>query len=593
MKRRVWLLLLVTFLGYPALAAESGLTLGSLIKGQAAQEFLEVDEAFVLDVAVTDPHTLDARIRIASGYYLYRDKTRFQLENAAQTALAAFMLPPGKVKKDPYFGNTEVYYDELALKLALRRAAPGATALTLRVDYQGCAEQGICYAPTTKKVSLQLPTTTAAFSPRQDFLWALAVAFGTGLLLTFTPCVLPMIPIVSTIVVGQGRKGVTKRQGGLLSLAYVLGTAVTYTAAGILAGATGDQLQAYFQNAWAIGLFSVLFALLALSMFGVFSLQMPAFIQSRLHERARRFQGGSYVGAFVLGLVSALIVGACVSPLLISVLGVALSSKDPLLGGALMFALALGMGSILIAVGVGAGALLPRPGPWMETVKRVFGVLLLAVAIYLLGSLPQVPVLILWSALLVISAVYLNATQGLAKDAGGWAYFVKGVGTFLFVWGVLALIGGFAGNRDILRPLPIPPWLMGGATTAPPGPAAPLELPFERLTSVRALDERLAAARASGKPAMVDFYASWCTDCLRMERATFADPRVRTALKDFVLLQPDVTDNSPETRALKRRLAIWGPPATVFFAATGDELTRLRFYGFKSTDEFLAILGQI
>jgi thiol:disulfide interchange protein DsbD len=406
-------------------------------------------------------------------------------------------------------------------------------------------------------------------------------AFGSGLLLTFTPCVLPMVPILSSIIVGQGNKSLTKLQAGLLSFSYVVGTTVTYTAVGVTAGATGDQLQAYFQNAWAIGILSLVFVLLALSMFGLYALQMPGFIQSYLQKHVQTIKGGSFFGAFILGLLSALIVGACVSPLLISALSIAISSKDPVLGGAIMFAMALGMGVLLIAMGIGAGFLLPKAGPWMDTVKNIFGVLLLAVAIYLLSALPKVPVLLLWSALLIATAVYLGlrvAPQGPRP----WNYFGKGAGVFLLIWGIFAFIGGLAGNRDVFRPMPVNMHLNGL-------PA----VPFQRVTTLRDLEAYLTQAKATGKPAIVDFYADWCIDCVRLEKATFSDPRVRQKMHGFILLQADVTDNTPDAKAVKQRLAVLGPPATLFFAAGGEERLDLRFYGFKSADEFLAVLAQI
>ena len=596
--------------------------------GNGAREFLPADQAFVLVIDRTDAAHLRARFTIADGYYLYRDKIRFELTgpNGAPTntvRLADYVLPPGKPKFDEYFGNTEVYYQNLELGLALRGAVSGPATVQLHATYQGCAEQGICYPPIQKRFDIALdaggiaaviatsadgealpaaragpaavgstPSAAENGAPRTTtaFLLAVAGAFATGLLLTFTPCVLPMIPIVSGIIVGQADTQITKVRGGALSATYVLGTAVTYTAIGAVAGATGDQLQAYFQNPWALGVLAAVFVAMALSMFGLYPLQMPSFIQSRLHARTQRLRGGTLTGVFLLGLASALIVGACVSPLLISVLSVAIVSKDPLLGGAIMFTMALGMGVILIAVGLGAGILLPKAGSWMERVRHVFGVGLLAVAIYLLGFIPQIPVLLLWGAFFIVVAVYLGATQTLPSGCSGWRYLWKGVGTFLLIWGVLALIGGLTGSRELLRPLPS----TLGLDPIPGSAAVSLESTplFERINTVKALDERLESARRLGRPVLIDYYADWCVDCLRMESSTFADPRVRQALIDrFVLLQLDVTDAfSPDTAALKRRFGVYGPPATLFLAPTGVERRELRFYGYRSADAFLAFV---
>jgi thiol:disulfide interchange protein DsbD len=337
-------------------------------------------------------------------------------------------------------------------------------------------------------------------------------------------------------------------------------------------------------------------------MFGFYQLQVPSSIQSllhhhstRMHHQAKQWFGGELIGAFILGLISALIIGACVSPVLVSVLGAAIAAKDPVLGGAIMFSLAHGQGAILIALGVGAGFLLPKVGIWMDSVKHLFGALLIAVAIYLLGYLPQVPVLFLWAALLIVSAVYLGATQNLPDSAGGWRYLWKGIGTVLLIWGGLALLGGFAGHRDILNPLP----LSSLSSDMLPGnggvqPATEKRL-FERVSSLSMLETRLAAAKAAGKPVILDYYADWCTDCLRMEKATFVDPRVREELRNrFVLLQADVTDpNDPEGKAIKGRFGVYGPPAMLFFAANGEEYRELRTYGFRNVEEFLALLRKI
>ena len=586
----------------PAGKPDSLASLGNLIDPNADSEFLEPDRAFQLSIVDVDAQTLLARFDIAPGYYLYRDKTRFQLGAGADAKLGAYELPRGKVKVDEFFGKTEVYYDRVEVKLPLMQAGD-AKSLEVIANYQGCADKGICYPPITKKVSVAGTAVAASAAdsadvqsttPASQFWLAVLSAFGVGLLLTFTPCVLPMIPILSSIIVGQGGQGISKLRGGLLSGAYVLGTAVTYTVAGVVAGATGDQLQAYFQNAWAIGIFSALFVLLALSMFGFYELQMPSFVQSRLQERAQTLKGGSYIGVFIMGLLSALIVGACVSPLLISALGVAISSKDPVLGGAIVFAMSLGMGVILIAIGVGAGFLLPRAGTWMNTVKYVFGVLLLAVAIYLLGALPQVPVMYLWAALFIVSGVYLGATQTLPKDAGGWAYLWKGLGTLLIIWGVAALIGAFYGQRDIFKPLP---HALTGVAPPPTATTATAAVPtgelFHRVATLKEFDEAFAAARAANRPIVVDFYATWCTDCVRMEKSTFNDARVRQALAKFALIQADVTENNDESRKIKQKLGVLGPPAILFFDSAGNESKDLRFYGYKTADEFLAVLAKI
>ena len=592
----------------------------SVAASEGQTEPVDPEKAFIASLEARGTDALLARFDIADCCYLYRDKIKFELASAdgrplpADLRLGDYTLPPGTTKTDEFIGETEVYHQGFEVALPIVGLGTQDRDFALRLNYQGCSEKGvvICYPPVTKTFGVQRrggvlsvasaapsPPAAAAVPPTRDtrkFLLAVLAAFGAGLLLTFTPCVLPMVPILSSMLVGQGDTHIGKLRGGLMSYSYVLGTAVTYTAAGVIAGLSGEQLQAYFQNPWAIGTFSTILVLLALSLFGFYELQMPGFIQSHLHQRTHHLKGGSYIGVFVLGLASALIVGACVSPVLISALGAAISSQDPVLGGTIMFALAHGQGAILIALGVGAGFLLPKVGKWMDRVKHLFGALLIAVAIYLLGYIPEVPVLFLWAALLIISAVYLGATQSLPKEASGWQYLWKGIGTFLLIWGALALLGGFTGNRDILRPLPLAtaPLLnvMAGAGGEPAPTAA--EHPFERLYTLRDLEDRLATAKAAGKPVIVDYYASWCTDCVRMEKATFADARVHAELQRFVRLQPDVTNSGDaEVEAMKKRFKVYGPPALVFLDSQGQQRGDAPAYGFHNVEELLALLGNL
>jgi thiol:disulfide interchange protein DsbD len=548
-----------------------------------------------------------ARFQIAPGYYLYRDKISFKAQEGGP--LGAARLPPGKVHEDETMGRTEVYYDAAEIVVPVETSGG---ALKISAQYQGCAEKGICYAPITKTFTLNLaaapavadagaappagmPGTAAAGAKSvaestgraaaDKGFWGYVVgAFLTGILLTFTPCVLPMIPILSSIIVGEG-EGITRARGGMLSISYVLGTAVTYTAAGVVAGATGEQLQAYFQNPWAIGSIALVLVLLALSMFGLYDLQLPSALQSRLTEKSQGIRGGKLGMVFVMGMMAALIVGACVSPLLIAALGVAITTGDPVLGGAIMFAMALGMGVFLIALGFGAGYLIPRAGAWMDRVKYAFGVLLLGVAITLLGALPAVPVLFLWSALFIVTAVYLGAAQALPEDASGWRTLAKGAGVFMLSWGVLAMLGAMQGNRDILQPVTLGG--VGSGSGATIARAEPAHL-FTRVGSIAELDQALAKARADRKPVLLDYFADWCTDCVRMEKSTFANPAVRSALERFALLQADVTDSGSEFgKAVKKRFGVFGPPAMLFFGPDGTERKELRRYGYMAAADFL------
>jgi thiol:disulfide interchange protein DsbD len=420
------------------------------------------------------------------------------------------------------------------------------------------------------------------------------LAFAAGLALTFTPCVLPMIPILASIVVGQGNNR-SKLHGGILSIAYVFGTATTYTAVGVTAGATGEQLQAYFQNPWGIGVIVVILVLMSLSMFGLYDIQLPASLQSRLQTQSGRLQGGALGSVFALGAISALIVGACVSPVLIAVLGLAIERADPVLGGMIMFSMALGSGVILIGLGFGASYLLPKAGPWTATVNYVFGVMLLGVAIYMLSALPDLPILYLWAILLISVSVYLGALEALPEGTNGWLYLRKGVGVLALIWGILALLGGMNDNRDITRPLDLSGnGLLASTDFRSNQNMAETHIVFTRVSDVRELDEQLSIARIAGRPVMLDYYADWCIDCIRMEKSTFSDQAVVVELSDYVMLQADVTDpRNPATNAIKKRYGVYGPPAMLFFDASGSERRELRRYGYMGSEEFLTHVSKI
>jgi thiol:disulfide interchange protein DsbD len=597
-----------------AAAPKSGGTLSSLkdlarsvAPASDGLEPVDPERAFVVQIAPAGTDAVMVRFEIDECCYLYRDKTTFKLAGTSGgVQLGKIQLPSGKVKADEFVGKTEVYEKPFEVLVPISGLAGAGADAALAVGYQGCSEKGvaICYPPAIKTFNLRgMAVATSAPStpkaPDKKFIAYVLGAFGIGLLLTFTPCVLPMIPILSSVLVGSAAdRRITKLEGGLMSSAYVLGTAATYTIAGVIAGATGEQLQAYFQSPWALGIFAALFVALSLSMFGLYELQMPSFLQSHLHSQSQHMQGrfkhikgGALFGLFGMGMLSALVIGACVSPLLISALGVAIANRDPVLGGAIMFSMALGMGVILIAIGVGAGFLLPKAGPWMDRVKHVFGVLLIAVSIYLLGLIPEVPVLLLWAALLIIVGIYLGATQSLPHGASGWQYLWKGVGTASLIWGVAAMLGGFVGNRDILSPLPLN---VGAVSVSGKGAAGAEAHRFQRVGSLAELDQQLAEAKRAGKPVLLDYFATWCTDCVRMEKATFSEARVQQEMKRFVLLQADVTDpNNPQTKAIKSRFGVFGPPAILFFDKDGKEQRDLRTYGFRGPDDFIALLRKI
>ncbi|MEW6352810.1 MAG: protein-disulfide reductase DsbD [Pseudomonadota bacterium] len=571
---------------------------------QRADKFLEPDEAYKPSFIVQDSHTLRAQWDIAPGYYMYRDKFAFKLDGAG-VSLGAAQLPPGESKTDETFGKVEVYHDQVTVTLPLVRAAAAPATITLHATYQGCAEAGFCYPPMTKTVSLNLPAVTddarAAGNlgalPEQDRIarslagdnltLTLLTFFGFGLLLTFTPCVFPMIPILSSIIAGQHVQNT--RRAFILSLTYVLAMALTYTVVGVIAGRFGENLQAASQNPWVLGIFSAIFVALALSMFGLYHLQLPSRWQSALTALSNKQRGGTLAGVAVMGLLSALIVGPCVAAPLAGALIYIGQTGDAALGGLALFALGLGMGAPLLAIGTSLGKWLPQAGGWMDAVKTVFGVLLLAVAIWMLERILPGPVtLLLWALLLIVSGVYMGALERLGPDAIGWHKLWKGLGVALLIYGAFLLAGAASGGNDAFQPLR---GLMA-ANTARDADAPVAHLAFRRIKTIEQLNQEIAAASAQGKPVMLDFYADWCVACKEMERYTFSDPAVQQALSATVLLQADVTANDDQDKALLKHFGLIGPPSILFFGPDGAERSNYRLVGFLNAEKFLVHVKQ-
>lgn len=580
----------------------------------AQPELLDPEQAFRFSARLVDAGQIEVRYQVAQGYYLYRDKFRFSVQPAG-ASLGDAQLPPGTMKHDEFFGNVETYRGDVVIRIPLEN--PGAVSpVKLMVISQGCADAGVCYVPQESRADLQLASLGTATAGGSDapasaerwmsrlaapagpapqgedariaglfaegFWILIASFFGFGLLLSFTPCVLPMVPILSGIIVGRGHH-LTKMHGFMLSVSYVLGMALAYALAGVAAGLSGAMLSAALQTSWVLGAVAIVFVALALAMFGVYELQLPVGLQSRMSDAANRLPGGRMAGVFLMGAVSALIVGPCVAAPLAGALLYIGRSGDVVLGGAALFAMALGMGVPLLAVGASAGALVPKAGPWMDTVKRFFGVLLLGAAIYLVS--PLVPVaaqMFAWAALLVSSGIYLRAIDPLPQGAHPFQRFAKGAGIIALVAGIAYLIGTFSGSRDILQPLS---GLRAGAPAAQSG-----GVPFRRVASIAELDA--AIREAAGKPVLLDFYADWCASCKEMERDTFSDPAVRARLGEMVKLQADVTANSAEHKAMLSRYRLFGPPGIIFFDRAGREIQGLRVIGFQPPARFAAMLDQ-
>ena len=571
-----------------------------------AEEPLDPQLAFRFSARALDAKTIEARWQITDGYYMYRDKFKFVLEGGN---LGAPILPPGKIKEDENFGKVETYRKEVKILLPVEAAGP----VTLKAVSQGCWDGGICYPPINHEAQIDLAAApgsssiTALTTPASGLSKEAATApgdessriaglfkgdslalvllsfFGFGLLLSLTPCVFPMIPILSGIIVNHGH-AVSHWRSFVLSLAYVLGMAVTYAAVGVAAGLSGTLLSAALQNAWVLGSFALVFVVLSLSMFGFYELQLPAALQSRVSDTANR-QGGSLPAIALMGALSALIVGPCVAAPLAGALLYIAQTGNAALGGAALFVMALGMGVPLLLVGAFSRSLLPKSGPWMEGVKKFFGVIMLATALWLVS--PVIPLwlqMLGWALLMVVPAIYLHALDPLPQHAHGWQRLGKGLGVMLLLGGAAMLMGVLGGAKDPLQPLG---FLRSGVAAEAHGPT------FERVASVERLDARLADAKSAGKPVMLDFYADWCVSCKEMERFTFADTKVTARMKQMVLLQADVTANNDADKALLKRFGLFGPPGIIFWNAAGSELGDLRVVGFVPADKFLPTLERV
>jgi len=577
--------------------------LANLLRGSKKKdELLPPEQAFQFFASVSNDDTVMVSWQIAKGYYLYREKIHLELVNAPDAQLGSFTIPNGIAKEEEAFGKVEIFYDEIKFAVPLIRTKTEARTITLKASFQGCAERGVCYPPMTQTVELALPaatTSTATAAPvlsEQDqivdslkhdsFGVTLLSFFGFGLLLSLTPCIFPMIPILSGIIVGHGNH-ITTRRAFLLSLSYVVASALTYTLFGILAALFGENLQTLFQQPWIVGLFSAVFVLLSLSMFGFYNLQLPASIQTKLHNSSVRHQDGSLWGAAIMGALSSLIVGPCVAAPLAGALIFIGQTGDAVLGGSALFALGLGMGMPLLLLGASAGKLLPKAGDWMNVTKAVFGVVMLAVAVWMLSRvIPPTVTMLLWAMLLVLPSIYLSAIDPLPEQASGWRKLWKGVGVMMLVYGVLLLIGLSMGNSNPLKPL-------HGFAVGGNAQAAEQGLVFQRIHSVAELEAKVKQASAEGKSVMLDFYADWCVSCKEMEAYTFTNAKVKQALSNFVLLQADVTANSDADKALLEKFQLIGPPAILFFDKDQHEHPENRVIGYQDADTFIQSLQRV
>ncbi len=551
----------------------------------SGDDFLPPDRAFRFDALPDGTDRVRLNWEIADGYYLYRARIKVATPST-RAQLGAPQMPQGQIKTDEYFGRQEVYHHELVATVPVLRATGGAFELPLQGTYQGCADAGLCYPPYPASGSPSSsalsghPGGAGGGGAEQDWFASLIRAgnplvmlswfYLAGLVLAFTPCVLPMVPILSGIIAGGGRTLTTTRAFAL-SATYVLGMALTYTLAGIACAAAGRQVQAVFQQWWVLALFAALFVVLALSMFGLFTLQMPVAIQTRIANISNRQSAGTFGGVAVMGALSALIVTTCVGPALVGALLVISQTGQVARGGAALFALSIGMGTPLLVVGASAGRLLPRAGPWMDLVKKLFGVMMLAVAAWMLARIvPERVVLALWAVPALILA-WLLWSQTRGHSAATWG--LRATGVIAGLYGVALTTGSALGGTDPLAPIPA-------------FAAKAHELPFRSIKSVVDLDREVAQARVQGRGVLVDFSADWCTSCREMERYTFTDPAVQAALSTMVLLRANVTQNDADDQALLKRFAIFGPPTIAFYGADGQERTQYRVVGYMKAQAF-------
>ncbi|HDZ37717.1 MAG TPA: protein-disulfide reductase DsbD [Marinobacter sp.] len=585
--------------------------------GSQDNQFLPVDEALPFS-STTEGSAVVLSWNIAPGHYLYRDRISIKALDEGVSTGALEFSSSGTETEDEYFGKTTVFFDPVQARVPVTLPANVREA-RFEVTYQGCAEAGLCYPPQTRDVlfyqsqdsdaGLPQPgqsdagqtgntpgvdassaTGLAGFLSEQSILVIAGVFLLLGLGLTFTPCVLPMVPIISSLVSGQNTR--TTGHALLLSGSYVLGMALTYAGAGVLTGLLGASfnMQAQLQSPWVLGIFAFMFVVFALSMFGLFEIQLPRFIRERLNDASQRLTGGRVVSIFGIGALSALIVSPCVSaPLAGSLLYIS-TTQNAVIGGTALFALGLGMGIPLILVAVGGRTLLPHTGHWMTTVKHFYGVMLIAVAIWLVERLvPGWLSLILWGALLAITGVQLGAFDA-AK--AGWGRTRKGLGLIFFAYGLALLAGAAGGANDPLAPLDpfIAKTFTAGLSTGPSVDAAaadPRHAEFIRVESPSDIEAMLAQAKQEGLPVVLDFYADWCISCKVMERNVFSDASVVRALRPFTLLQIDLTDNTPAQQAMLDSLGLFGPPAIIFYNSNGEELAQHRVLGEMNRDQFL------
>ena len=622
-KKTLWLLSVFTLLFFAALTPL-----------QAEEEFLDPEKAFVFSAQMQTDNQLSIRFDIAPKYYMYRERFEYHIKDDDENRTQASQLlgtpvypSSGQVKYDPTFDKEmEVYYQNVEIQLPLNKSDG---PFTLEVIGQGCADAGLCYPPMTYEVGLSTTATgyeitsgkgavlggpslastagdnrvslfdagdtdIAAWLTDASLIKIILLSFALGVLLSFTPCVLPMLPILLSIVVGDRKAGnatLSRFRGLNLTLMYVLGTSVVYTILGILAASVGAVMASWIQNPWVLGLFAIALVILAIGMFGAFTIQMPASLQSSLNEKVSRMPGGRMGNAFFMGIISALICGPCVAAPLAGVLLFISQTGDLTTGGLALFVLAWGQGTSLLILGTSSGALLPKAGPWMESIKNFCGLLLLATAVWMI--MPITPVwfnMLAWAFLSMCLALLLGAFTPFSGNSGILKLLLKASGLLFVLWAALLMLGLATGGQSVLNPLK---GLNAGAGQGPATRSSTTPVAATPFIQVKTLAELESTLANAGKPVMLDFYADWCISCKEMELFTFSDPGVRQKLNQMLLLQVDVTKNNEADRELLKRFKLFGPPGIIFFNDKGQELEKIRVVGFQNAERFSGTLDKV
>lgn len=577
------------------------------LTGAEQPEFLDPEDAFIVSAKAVSENVISVQWQIAEGYYLYRDKFQFSIQGDDLT-ITDVKLPEGKLKNDPDFGSVWVNYHDVDAQLTIQRSDAPAATTELLVNYQGCKEDVLCYPPINKTLPINLISSAVAevnesaalesgtrqFSEQDvitehlsddSVLKNILIFFGFGLLLALTPCVFPMIPILSGIIIGQG-SSITTLRSFYMSLTYVLAMASTYSVLGVIAGSFELNLQAASQNIWVITAFSAVFVFLAFSMFGFYELQLPSSWHSK-HSHASGKLGGTLPGVAVMGVLSAIIVGPCIAPPLAGALLYISQTGDAVLGGMVLFAMGLGMGVPLLVIGTSEGKLLPKTGVWMETIKHIFGVLMLGVAVWFMERvLPGSLALALWALLFIVTAIYMGALDRSERQSK-WQGLWRGLGLAMLAYGLILMVGAASGGSNMFKPL------QGLLSKDQAGEIRSNTLSFQRIKGVDGLQSVLDQAANEDKFVMLDFYADWCISCKEMEHGAFSDPGVHQMLSNVILLQADVTENDELDKALLKKFSLYGPPAILFFNKQGVEEKSYRLVGFMKTEDFLKHVNEV